>query len=612
MTAEALLLGEAPVMTEAIPGRLFREGVRHLTLRPGIGEAEFTKFASILFSAEKAGDSLVAHFYEANFQSIEYVVVEGFRVGELSEEETQVEVDKIVEYLYGRLRGQTDDTLAFARVMASDLDLKLEGIDVVRGLLLDGNEVSASFRQRIQQELHQDEAVRVHRQLVGTLLGGLRSGLLTHAKPVVEILLQMIDGMLLQDDHPSIARILKDLAAMETASGGPQTPPGEVRRGVLKELGAMARVARFAEALKTNASVDLAAVAACLAELDDGALVALADALETLEQAEHRALFVDALAKAGREKPEFFVSRLNAQKPQTVRNMVAIIDKARFADSAKYIASAIKNPNPLVRAEIASILGNSADGAAVHGILLQATTDKEPIVRAAAFRAMAQAAPKRAAADLMRLPKLPDWDKRPDDEKALVFSCLGATEQPDVIQYLASLLQQKKSLLGGRKIQELKALAIKAFSCMENLQAVRVLQAASEARDEDPELATAARKAMLQVKKAMAERTKAATGPSPEAEAQAQAAQTKAAADTLFQDFAKAKQSHAQESAEAAAHAQKVREKMATEEIESARREAERKAQAQQRRAGIPPAGAGEDDLLDLDVEVDDRGEEKT
>jgi hypothetical protein len=626
VTAESLLLGEVPVLGETVPGRLFREGVRHLTLRPGIAEAELLKLTAILFSPERSGDSLVTNFYDAGFQSVEYVVVEGFKVGDLSEEETQVEVDKIVDYLYSRLRGQTEDTLAFARVMASDLDLKLEGIDVIRGVLFDGDEVSAAFKQKLQQELQQDEAVRMHRQLVGTLLVGLRTGVLTDPKPVVEILVQMIDGMLLQEDYKPIARILSELGAMATAAGGPSSAAGEVHKGVAKELGAMARVARFAEALKTNPNTDAASIAACLAALDESALGAMADAMETLEQPEHRALFVDALAAVGHDKPEFFLARLNSQKPQTVRNMVAIIDKARFSGAGKYIATALKNPNPMVRAEIAAILGGSQDGAAVHGILLQATTDKDAHVRAAAFRAIAQAAPMRAAADLMRLPKLPDWDKRPDEEKALIFSCLGATEQPDVLRYLAGLLQQKKSLLHARKILESKFLAVKALSCMENLQAVRLLQMASEARDEEPELATAARKAMIGVKKVIAERTRAAVASTSEASAEAHAAaQTGAAADALFQDFSQAKQEHAAESAEAAASAARVREKMAAEEIEAARKAAERRAlelaERELRRLPTPPSmpavlppGApptGDEEIVDLEDEVDEEGVEK-
>src|SRR5437879_1758582 len=84
----------------SIPYKFFRDGIRQLIFRPELSIEELTTFTMIVLSEpERGADDVLAQLWKAGMEHIEYVVVEGFKMDELSDEEVQVEVDKIVDYL---------------------------------------------------------------------------------------------------------------------------------------------------------------------------------------------------------------------------------------------------------------------------------------------------------------------------------------------------------------------------------------------------------------------------------------------------------------------------------------------------------------------------------
>jgi hypothetical protein len=282
----------------------------------------------------------------------------------------------------------------------------------------------------------------------------------------------------------------------------------------------------------------------------------LLEVLETIEVPEPRLLVIDALARVGKDRPELFASRLESEKSQTVRDMIAIFERGAFPDRAKYIQIALKNSNPLVRTEVLATLGASKSPEVAHRFILTATTDKTPQVRAAAFRALAELSPKRAAQDLLRLPKLPDWEGRDPREKELIHEIMGSTADPEVLKYLAGLLQQKKTLLGGKRVVEGKLWAVTALQAMGTISAFRLLQQEVEAKS-DATVLEAARKAMYVVKKKL-------SGPSSDTIATVPAeASVEQQAGQLFEAF---QQSSQEAALEATADKQRLQEQIASRE----------------------------------------------
>ena len=550
ITDAAFVFGGEPVWTadgDNIPFRFYREGVRHLVMRPGVEEAELTRLVLIMLTpTERGGEEIVSQLWNATFSHVEYVVVEGFSVGSLSEEQVEVEVDQIVDYLYARLRGASDDSLSFARVSAADLELKLEGIEQIRGAIFDGDAISATFRARIQEQLKADQGVRLYQKTTDLTLGLGRAGRITDAVALAEIYAQILDATLLAGE---VTPILELLGKLKAAEAEPRLSALclAVRPLLAKKLGEDHRLRALADSVKGNRQIDPSMLARYFAELDAHSVGPLLDLLDALEQPEHRAVLIDALATLGKDTPDFFASRLGSDKSQTVRDMIAIIDKAQFPERAKYFGAALKNPNVAVRLEVLAILGRSKSVETSHRFVLEATTDSSPQMRAAAFRALVQLSPIRASTDLLRLPNLPTWEKRELVEKELIYRCLGQTQTPQALQHCITLLQQKKTLLGGKKVIENKLLAVIALGEMTTLQSFKILQSAVESQD--PEVISSARKALYGVKKALSEAMVKPASSDALAQQRAEGAATAAIADSLFKGFEEAKAASAEEKA---------------------------------------------------------------
>lgn len=620
VSADSFLFGGEPLLTEEggenIPYRFYREGVRHLTLRPGLTDDELKQLTLIMLTqSERTGTELVTQMWEASFEHIDYVVVEGFAVGQLSENQVDAEVDKIVDYLYARLRSADGaDTISFARVSEADLELRLEGIEQIRGAVFDGLSVSAAFKKKVEAEQARDEQQRVPAQLVDLVVTQILEARFADATQPTELLVQLVDMLLLHEELGPIGRMLDLLAKL----GGEEHPGAKLTREVLEAVSARLseepRIRRLGDALKLNRTLDLAAAARYLGQVRSTTIPVLLEVLDTIEAPEPRLLVIDALARVGKDHPELFAARLESEKSQTVRDMIAIIERGAFPDRAKYITTALKNPNPLVRIEVLATLGASKSPEIAHRFVLTATTDKTPQVRAAAFRALAELGPKQAAKDLLRLPKLPDWDARDPKEKELIHEIMGGTADPEVLKYLASLLQQKKTLLGGKKIVEGKLWAVTGLQAMGTIPAFKLLQQEVEAKS-DSAVVEAARKAMYVVKKKLSGPTSGTIAAVP---AEATAEQQVGA---LFEAFEQTSQEAAAATAAEKAQLQaQIANREKAEAADAARSAAEHEAEkqrilAEERRVKLsrppppppakppPPPPAPDDDDLEFDPE---------
>ena len=87
-----------------LPYKFFKDGIRQLMFRPGFTVEELTAFTVISLSdPDRGAEDLNAQLWRAQMPHFEYIMVEGFRMDEFSEEEVQVEVDKVVDYLQREL-----------------------------------------------------------------------------------------------------------------------------------------------------------------------------------------------------------------------------------------------------------------------------------------------------------------------------------------------------------------------------------------------------------------------------------------------------------------------------------------------------------------------------
>src|SRR5688500_15118827 len=120
---------------ENLTYKFYRDGMRFLMFRRGLPPDELLRFVMIAMASfndkQLFNEDTITRLWKESFHSVEWVVVEGFGFGDMSEEEVEVEIEKIVAYLRHQLSANSTDITRFARLSAEDLELQLDEVDQV-------------------------------------------------------------------------------------------------------------------------------------------------------------------------------------------------------------------------------------------------------------------------------------------------------------------------------------------------------------------------------------------------------------------------------------------------------------------------------------------------
>jgi hypothetical protein len=492
---------------ENIPGRFFREGVRQLVLRPGLTEPELNKLVTIMLSnPDRGGEEVLSQLFNGSFEHVSYAVAELFAFGDLSEGQLSFEVQKRIEEMEKRQTAATPRVKARAKAIAQGLDQKLEPMEAPQAPYVRAGDVALVYRQKVQEELKRDEGTRLYRELVSLVITQLKEGSLRDPAQAADVFAQLLDGMLQRSDLSPLGRLLGTLDEIKQG----HVPVAEIKGFLAGRMSEEPRVRQLAMVLNA-AEPDWMSCARYLAECKPGAAPVLLDMLPAIESVEARALVLETVAALDKDAGQVLSERLDTDGVHGVFNLISLAERLPPAERGKLVKQAITHPSAEIRLEAVRSLPRSTSPEAMQRFALEATTDGSVAVRSEAFRVLVKLSPRRAAQDLMRLPKLPDWDKRTMAEKELIFECLGRTDTDEALRYVLQLLSQpKKGLFGGKRV-EMKLLAIKALSAMGNLQAFKTLQGVAAMPEQDPEATAAAGKGALRVRATMLQGEKAQT-----------------------------------------------------------------------------------------------------
>lgn len=506
--ADQFYYNKTPIFSESygndsIAYRFFQDGIRHLIFRPDLTLDELQRFVLIcmadLRSSENLGKDMMALMWEAEFESIEYIAVEGFSMDDMSDEDVEVEVDKIVGYLYSRLKSTSDDFLRFARLSAEDLEMKLEEVDQIRGAVITGEPCTPEQAAELQEELQSDEKERMLPKLVNIVFQVVEeAGDDLGDQAIRDVFGQLLDAMLLQEDFAAINHILTKFKALER---DPQKGERfiEIRETFVQRMGEAERLEKIGEILNTSRPKNPKAILRYLFSLEPSAVVPLLGILDSVQEPDHRKIICDALITLGRDSPEPFVNRLDSEKSQLVRDMIYIIDRIDFPDKLKMFGQVLSNPNLAVRLEGLKIIARSKSEDC-RQLVSDCLDDPTKEMRLQAARLLPQYDEQKAYVDLARLVRSPEFEKRDLKEKAQVYAALGSTQQKGALQLFANMLR-KKSFFNRRKMTEDKLLAVSGLSNLASIPSFKLLQAEAGNKSNTEQVQMAARRGMLAVKK---------------------------------------------------------------------------------------------------------------
>jgi len=485
----------------ALPFKFYKDGIRQLTFRKEFTIEELVSFTLIALSdPDRGAEDINAQLWRAQMPHFEYIMVEGFRMDEFSEEEVQVEVDKVVDILQRRLRTHADDFLRFARVTEEDLEMKLDNIEQMRGVVITGVTAEPGLKAKLQKDVHEEENQRLFPKLISAVFQVVESGV-DDAELLTDMFTQLLDAMLIQEDFAIINQVVLKLKAMEQRQGT-ESAVGRLLRSFMAKMGEEQRLNRLGDVLKLKLKSPQD-ISRYLAILSADTVSMLLDVLEMVELPDNRALLSETLIGFAKENPDPFVVRLTgSDKPQVQRDMVYILDRSNHPDKLKFFASLLKSRNLALRLEVMGIIARGRSGEA-RKMISSMMEDETMQVRIQAARVLPEFDREKAFMDLMTLVKEPKFEKRAPEEREAFYGAIGSTGMPGALLYFNQLLQVKSGLFNKQKIIDDKILAIAGLGGACTIQTAKLLTEIADDKTQAPELTQAARMHLGRVRKAL-------------------------------------------------------------------------------------------------------------
>jgi len=436
------------------------------------------------------------------------VVVEGFRaVADEDYEEVEVEIEKVVAYLYRQLQSNSDDYLRFARISVKDLELELNDIDQLRGAIIQGTTATAADKLRVQESL-QSEGERVLPKLI-TVFFQLLELDTTEAnfEDVAEAFVQLLDALLIGERFTEIYQIRQRFKrAMQKPHVTPET------KGLI-ELCSDRFDARMAEAqriqvigqiLNQGVVKDVEGLRQYLFALGEDAIPPLVEMLETLELLPNRRLICDVLADVGRRHVDFFTSRLTHPSSNLVKDILYLIDRINPPDKFDIFAQVLEHPNAILRLETLSLIGRDPSERCFTIIRDTLFGHEDAQLRSQAARSLPNFDPHWAAPTILEAIKPERLDRMNDSERKAMFTAIAQIRSPETEAYLREILDQKSGFM-KRKIDDMKMLAIIGLEGYPSLSSMKMLaEVAQDKKRHTNEICEAARAAAVQMQAKLA------------------------------------------------------------------------------------------------------------
>jgi hypothetical protein len=467
---------------ENLTYRFYRDGMRFLVFREGLELDELLRFMLLAIDtssdAQLQQEDMITRLWKESFQHIEYVVVEGFEFGELSQDQVEIEVEKIVGYLRQQLAANSDDITRFARLSVEDLELELNDIEQVRGNIISGRTARDDDRARIQEELFLEEKKRVFAKMVLILFQILeRDSVDSDYELMAESFAQVLDTLLLSEDVGGSVAVLHrfdQIAQRPTLDAGQRALVARIRENFARRMAEPQRLEAVSQYMTLTQHLDPLAVKAYLSVLDAGAIPMLCDMLEGMERAEARQVLIEVLADIGKDQAGVFAQRLDSKSSNVVRDMLAIIDIIDPPDKISLYGHLLEHPNLMIRLEGLKIMSKSRTEVAIKH-LEKAMHDQDIQMRLGAYRALAASHPARAVPAFKTLMRSETYLARDRREQLAIAIALGETRAPDALAFFESLFDTKGSLFQRGKVNDLKLMAVRGLAAMRSVDAFKLL-----------------------------------------------------------------------------------------------------------------------------------------
>lgn len=478
---------------------MFRDGIRSVTLAPGLETREIVTLVESLGQADQmsdAGHDLSTSLWERDLIHVELEVVDPFIEGEGSQKDAFEELrDTVVRRLSelsatdpkgsgggggdGNFDVQTADRSASKEEDAQMVDassVALTAEDLERGEWLVEN---------TSDPLDDFALVLLDIMLDPSALSG-------GGEPVARSLSLVVGQYLDRRDLGGLDIVLERLAALESM--------GRCARGTMERVFTEAATAERLSALIATAAAESAEKEAIIEEFLRRVRGSLYPALLEIMSASSdkvvRKAVLDLLNTGGGVPAQYLWPLMKDPRWYVVRNAVQLATATGDPSLVSQLERLLPHPDTRVRREVVRSLGIIGESRCLP-LLVRALQDEDSAVRILAVRGLARQGNKGQFPAVQALVESRDFESRPPEEVEAILAAFAALGGDKTVEYLNRLWKHR--VFGTRPLP-VRLAAVQALGIAGSPEASRALSEATECGESQLQRAAARTLAEVQAR----------------------------------------------------------------------------------------------------------------
>lgn len=452
-----LLVGEEVVYekedrNDSLAFLLFRDGIRRLSLFPGLEAGELQRFIECLNRVSVRAneqDDLVTLFWEQDFKAIRY-----FAVDELASES---EGPRLQDQLRsGALEGETGGGAAAEAVKLEDVDQPVSQLPVEACRLSD-EEIEA-----LRAEIATEEEEPFHLSLIELAID------LTLLEPsdeerhkLADNLMTIVDRLLAEGDLKAVASCFEHLNGLAEMAFRDSEPVQRLYDKLRRSLIETARLSRILERAESDRSLKPIQLTGFLARLGEDALPVIVPALGRMKTSAFRRALADAVCAAKDKALDVLARHLpsngTAPDPTFLREVHYVLAHFPASQALPLIDRLLDTPDPEVRREAALLLGRFHEDE-TNRRCLELLNDADPEVRTTALDTLVRHGRSELARNVLdEALSSPVFEQRGLAEKRRFFAAVAKLAGEAALDWFVPLLRpDERHWFASRKDREEK------------------------------------------------------------------------------------------------------------------------------------------------------------
>ena len=474
---------------------LYKDGIRDVTLLPGVEGQELDKVLTVLRRARllktAEGDDLLTMLWEQDLEFFKCTSVDQIAEGaELPTAQAEEERAGLAQVLEGEVEDADDDAGEEAGTAAGDRPPPKVGQDFSPTLYALDPDEKEQLRQSLEAEMSRD----IRHDVLAALFDRLEEAQYPERKSeILMIIRELMPSLLSRGAVESAADVLEELAQARAEPG----ILDEVRQGecdrLLDDLSSVETVEELVRGLQ-DGTIDVSAdvLGRLLKFLRPSALPTLLQAAEQEEMPALKETLRGAVHGIAEENREAVLALLEHMNPVLTSGAVRLVGEMGITDAAPKLAGLISHPDTAVRLALVGAAQLLRE-VSTTDMLVAALSDEESDVRVTAAEALATLMHEPATPVLKGLVTGKEIRQADITEKIALFESYGLLGGAGAVDVLGELLN-KKGFFGRREPSEIRASAARALGKAGFPEAQDALRAAE--KDDDAVVRAAVRHAL--------------------------------------------------------------------------------------------------------------------